>query len=344
MQNYLNLRLERLRAPAVWEQNVDGLFFVFGEGGVGKFTSRTASHKLAEGDVLVFDANVPVKIEVLPTSSEFVFWCFSITTEHLLPLFSPNEVSLLTNIVEAFKSSRLYAATNPLALECHRLMEIVPPTVDLDHRGQLIRICATILSAEFKACRIQVSNRVRSEDGIVHVLEQLSASELINLSVSELADRFNCSRRHLNRLFHKHFQISVSSLKMEMRLLKAISLLRDENIKIIHVAEQCGFNHLGLFNTCFKRRFGTSPGQWRETNLRSAGKAEPKQSKGQSGCPLQNSGLCPVGNQPTQVSVSKALNNFASKIGGHQAPDEDSADSLLDEMPGKTSFQPRPSL
>jgi hypothetical protein len=29
------------------------------------------------------------------------------------------------------------------------------------------------------------------------------------------------------------------------------------------VAEKCGFNHLGLFNTCFKKRFGTSPGQWR---------------------------------------------------------------------------------
>ncbi len=30
--------------------------------------------------------------------------------------------------------------------------------------------------------------------------------------------------------------------------------------KVINVATQCGFNHLGLFNTCFKRRFGISPG------------------------------------------------------------------------------------
>jgi AraC-like DNA-binding protein len=51
---------------------------------------------------------------------------------------------------------------------------------------------------------------------------------------------------------------------MEMRLLKAISLLRDRDAKVINVAEQCGFNHLGLFNTCFRRRFGTSPGQWRK--------------------------------------------------------------------------------
>jgi transcriptional regulator GlxA family with amidase domain len=103
---------------------------------------------------------------------------------------------------------------------------------------------------------------------MVQVFEKLSASELINLSVGELADRFSCSRRHLNRLFHQHFGVSVAALRMEMRMLKAISLLRDADVKIINVAEQCGFNHLGLFNTCFKRRFGTSPGQWRKSTIR----------------------------------------------------------------------------
>ena len=51
---------------------------------------------------------------------------------------------------------------------------------------------------------------------------------------------------------------------MELRLLKAVTLLRNPTAKIITVAEQCGFNHLGLFNICFKRRFGQSPGQWRK--------------------------------------------------------------------------------
>jgi AraC-like DNA-binding protein len=105
---------------------------------------------------------------------------------------------------------------------------------------------------------------------MVQVFEKLSASELINLSVGELADRFNCSRRHLNRLFHQHFGVSVAALRMEMRMLKAISLLRDAGVKIIDVAEQCGFNHLGLFNTCFKRRFGTSPGRWRKAPVQVA--------------------------------------------------------------------------
>jgi len=85
----------------------------------------------------------------------------------------------------------------------------------------------------------------------------------MSLTVDELAVMFGCCRRHLNRLFHQYFGFSVGALKTEMRLLKAVSLLRDVNTKVINVADQCGFNHLGLFNNSFKKRFGVSPGRWR---------------------------------------------------------------------------------
>ena len=98
----------------------------------------------------------------------------------------------------------------------------------------------------------------------MQVFEKLSADEILTLSVGQLAIKFNCSRRHLNRLFRQYFSFSVASLRMEMRLLKAASLLRDPATKIISVAEECLFNHLGLFNTCFKRRFGKTPGEWRK--------------------------------------------------------------------------------
>jgi hypothetical protein len=99
---------------------------------------------------------------------------------------------------------------------------------------------------------------------------------------------------------------------MEMRLLKAVSLLRDADIKIINVAEQCGFNHLGLFNTCFKRRFGSSPGKWRESTIKSAGQSLRKPEV-KSGCPLQSSGICPMG-EHFDHSASAALKSFTGKI------------------------------
>jgi AraC-like DNA-binding protein len=120
----------------------------------------------------------------------------------------------------------------------------------------------------------------------------LSSQEILELSVGDLAAKFGCSRRHLNRLFHDHFGVSVAALKMEMRLLKAASLLRGPDAKVINVAEQCGFNHLGLFNTCFKRRFGTSPGQWRKTTTPvMSASAEPAGTN--PACRMLANGLCP---------------------------------------------------
>ncbi len=110
--------------------------------------------------------------------------------------------------------------------------------------------------------------------------------------MEELADKFGCSRRHLSRLFHQRFGLSVATLRMEMRLLKASSLLRDPGVKVINVAEQCGFNHLGLFNTCFKRRFGLTPGVWRNTLNE---KSQESESKAEDEiCPLQVNGICPM--------------------------------------------------
>jgi len=105
-----------------------------------------------------------------------------------------------SNITESYKTAKIYPAKSPLAMECQRLLGVVPPQFNLDHRGQLIRIAATILSVEFKETQTQRAGFVRAEDHMVQVFEKLSASEIINLSVGELADRFNCSRRHLNRL------------------------------------------------------------------------------------------------------------------------------------------------
>jgi AraC-like DNA-binding protein len=314
-QDHLTLRLARLKSPEELDQKGEGVVFVFAKGGAGKFTSPTTTRRVSAGEILVFDGTAGGKLAADDSQGEFLFWLFSVCFENLLPLFAGNEISLLHNITEGFKASKIYPANSPLAVECQRLLGVVPPQFNLDHRGQLIRIAASILSLEFKDAQSQRGGYVRAEDHMVQVFEKLSASELINLSVGELADRFSCSRRHLNRLFHQHFGVSVASLRMEMRLLKAISLLRDHNAKIINVAEQCGFNHLGLFNTCFKRRFGASPGQWRKSALDTVASArKPEMSK--PVCPLHTTGLCPLGSSH-EVSLPDVMATFTgNKTGG----------------------------
>jgi AraC-like DNA-binding protein len=292
-QEHLTLRLVRLKPSEKWIQRANGLSFVFLNGGGGKYVSTAVTQRLAPGDVLVLNGTLNGEGGLCADErSGMVFSFFAVNFEHLFPLFAGNEICLLQNVTEGFKGTKLYGASTPLAGECHKLLAEVPPHFNLDHRSQLLRVVAAILSMEFKTVQPHRVGFVRAEEHMNQVFEKLSANEFLSLSVGELATKFGCSKRHLNRLFHQHFGSSVAAMRMEMRLLKAVSLLRDPDTKVINVAEQCGFNHLGLFNTCFKRRFGASPGQWRKMPAQAEGQSV-RSLNDSSVCRLRSNGLCP---------------------------------------------------
>ena len=262
--DYLTLKLRRLKSPEPMALSGRGLLFVILKGGRGACQCGTTLHPLEAGAVLVADSAAGGKMQVRE-NGEMVFWSFGAELEHLFALFSGREICLLQEVAESFKTGRVYPGSSPLAQQCLRLVEEVPAPFSLEHRSHVLRIVSAILSAEFKAAQPRLADFVPMRDHVLQVFERLGTNDLLSLPVGELARKFNCSRRHLNRLFHQHFGVSVAALRMEMRLLKAVSLLVDPDAKIIHVAEKCGFNHLGLFNTCFKKRFGSSPGQWRKS-------------------------------------------------------------------------------
>ncbi len=288
-QEHLTLRLVRLKPSEKWINGANGLSFVFPKEGGGKYVSTEVTQRLTPGDVLVLKGEGGLCAD---DGGEMVFWFFTAHFEHLFPLFASNEICLLQNVTEGFKGFKSYGATSPLAGECHRLLAKVPPQFNLNHRSQLLRVVAAILSVEFSIAQPSRVGFVSAEEHMIQVFEKLPANELLSLSVGELASRFGCSKRHLNRLFHQRFGISVAALRMEMRLLKAASLLRDPDTKVINVAEKCKFNHLGLFNTCFKRRFGASPGQWRKTSAHAEGQSV-RPVNDSLVCPLQSHSLCP---------------------------------------------------
>ncbi len=288
-RNYLTLRLIRLKSGEEWVADGQGLSFVFPKAGAGRCVSKQVAERLLPGDVLALAAGWGGRLR--SNRGEMLFQSFSICLEHMLPLFASSEICLLQSVINGFSGDKLYPASSAQAKECHRLLRDVPSESNLDHRSQLLRIVAVVLSVEFKQAQRQRIGFVPAEEHMVQVLKGLSAAELLRLSVGELAAKFSVSRRHLNRLFHHHYGISVSALRMELRLSKAVTLLRDPDVKVINVAEQSGFNHLGLFNTCFKKRFGTSPGRWRKMRVEIGTQTEDLPGR-ELNCPFNSNGLC----------------------------------------------------
>jgi AraC-like DNA-binding protein len=109
-------------------------------------------------------------------------------------------------------------------------------------------------------------------DRFRQIIGQMLEVELSGSSLGELAARLHCSQRHFSRLFREEFGAPLRARQIELRLQRARQLLADSDAKVINVAYDSGYRHLGLFNAMFKKRFGATPSEWRQQSARDSGK------------------------------------------------------------------------
>jgi AraC-like DNA-binding protein len=347
-QSYLSLQEGHLKPLEKWGCEGDELYLVFPNAGACQITSFSSNVRVATGDMIAMTGRSGAKLSMPAESGEsgLAFSWFSLSLDCLFPMFAAGEISFLQNIQQEYRNPKIYSKTTPLVAQCRQLLSELGPKIDLNHRSQLLRVAALMLSLELKSMQQKQVGFESAEDHMLRVFEQLSSHQLLNLSVEELSQKFGCSRRHLSRLFHQRFGLSVAALRMEMRLLKASTLLRDPSVKVINVAEQCGFNHLGLFNTCFKRRFGVTPGVWRNMQNDKIQNGKPRRVL--DTCPLQVSGLCPLHDKhQTNMDQAAALTQPQNQglIGAAAANAEGKKTKpVASAKAGETRTQPFPAV
>ncbi len=142
-KNYLTLGLLRLQRPHEWRDPEEGLSFILMKGGRGTYSARNQLWEVASGDVVVAGT---VPGSKLTTRDEIMFWHFTVCLEHLMPLFSAEEICLLQTIVDDLRKCKHYNSSSPLAQECHRLVENAPPEGNVDHRSKMLRVAAAVIT------------------------------------------------------------------------------------------------------------------------------------------------------------------------------------------------------
>ncbi|PYI51934.1 AraC family transcriptional regulator [Paenibacillus flagellatus] len=84
-----------------------------------------------------------------------------------------------------------------------------------------------------------------------------------NLSLQEIADMLKMSSAYVGRMFKKSETVSVADYINEIRLLQSVVLLEKENLPVNEVSEKVGFSSPSYFFKLFKKRFGTTPKDYR---------------------------------------------------------------------------------
>ena len=82
------------------------------------------------------------------------------------------------------------------------------------------------------------------------------------LSVNALGNLFYMHPVHVNRLFKKELNTSVSQYIMEERMKLAAQLLKSGKLSMTAVSEQVGYKGYSNFNNAFKKYYGCTPSEY----------------------------------------------------------------------------------
>ncbi len=96
-------------------------------------------------------------------------------------------------------------------------------------------------------------------DKITAIIEEHISNE--QFGVSQLAEATNMSRSNLLRKVKKLSGLSVSQFIRQVRLKRAMELLKDGNSTISEVTFEVGFNSTSYFIKCFREHYGYPPGE-----------------------------------------------------------------------------------
>ena len=89
--------------------------------------------------------------------------------------------------------------------------------------------------------------------------------------LADLARELHTTERRLSTLFRQRLGLSVFDYTLELRLGHARQLLDTTTLQVQRVADLVGYQNAGDFTRAFRRRFGVTPGQFRQVATSASG-------------------------------------------------------------------------
>jgi hemolysin activation/secretion protein/AraC-like DNA-binding protein len=278
IERHLLLQELTLRPSGEWTPRHYEWFMVRVAEGVGYWLQPGAvARQLSAGDGLLASSSSngvlrasqlgPLKLQFFSVQPQYLNGLLTVAEWHQLEV-APNN---LTSHVSIF------TAGEPLAQRFTRLAEQTQRE-GLSVRCGLLQLWANTIAGLLPAPAMESTEGGRLHERFRQLVGQMPEAELSQCSLRDLAGQLNCSERHFSRLFREEFGVPLRARQIELRLQRARQLLTNSDAKIINVAYDSGYQHLGLFNVMFKKRFGMTPSKWRQQNLRKSIPPQPRKN------------------------------------------------------------------
>jgi len=275
-----HLILQELTLPpsAEWLPQCHGWIVARMAEGTGYWLQPGASaRELAAGDGLVAarNANGVIRASQLsPLKLQF----FIVQPQHLNGLLTVSEWHQLEVAPNQLSSHASIFTAGELIGQKFTRIAGQSQNEKLPVRCAMLQIWANAIAGLLNTSISSFTDGHKLRERFRQLVNEMTEAELSECSLPDLAKQLHCSERHFSRLFREEFGVPFRARQIELRLQRARQLLVDSNAKIINVAYDSGYRHLGLFNAMFKKRFGVTPSEWRQQSVCKNIPAQPRHS------------------------------------------------------------------
>ena len=237
-------------AHAAWQYTVAGR---------GILETRGKRHELLPGSLMVISIPGP-HVYLLPEDSPFWEFVFVTMTGREAVRITRMIEHRLGNVVELGKMPGTLSILHAL-LEKFFSGEIDNPFTNSSYTYQL---CMGFLE---EAGDIRKAAGSQAFEGLKTFLK---GNLYRDISVDEMAAMIGMSRSHFTRSFGKVMGMSPRMYLEDLRLKTAMDILFEKNATVKETAARCGIHDVNYFCRLFRKRYGISPGKYRERNYPSS--------------------------------------------------------------------------
>ncbi|AJC95017.1 helix-turn-helix domain-containing protein [Staphylococcus hyicus] len=136
--------------------------------------------------------------------------------------------------------------------------------IDEAENIEILEIVTHDMIREYAETALKV-NALKHTPKINKVIQYIEMYLDQTLTLSELAKSVKLSPTYLSRTFSQEIGKTIPQYIMELRLKKACDLLETTEMPIEHVAQYVGFKRQSYFSHCFKKVYGCTPIQYKQT-------------------------------------------------------------------------------
>jgi AraC-like DNA-binding protein len=246
-----------------WQVQSRDWLFLLVSGGVAYWLHPKLNYELSPGSALLISGRTSGVIRASQLG-EVIIHSFHLNPEQLTGLITWGERQALHRAAAQDNFAVNHFPSGSTVAEQFKAICERESTGALPNRLKLLDVFTRAFAEEVWENDLSCDPVTDAKTRLVKLLNASPESELLSLTFRELVRQVRCTPRHLSRIFYQVVGMSFREKQAQLRLIRAQQLLATTQFKVLDVALESGYQSLSLFNLMFKRRFGLTPGKWRD--------------------------------------------------------------------------------